>query len=87
MFSCEFCEISKNIFFTQHLWVTASVFFQNLRQSSFSHTNLSLCLDNHCMKSVQIRSYFWLVFSRIPTEYGEIPEVTPYLDTFHADNI
>ena len=20
MFSCEFCEISKNIFFTEHLW-------------------------------------------------------------------
>ena len=24
MFSCEFYEISKNIFFTEHLWVTAS---------------------------------------------------------------
>ena len=24
MFSCEFCEISKNIFFTEHLWTTAS---------------------------------------------------------------
>ena len=23
-FSCEFCEISKNTFFTEHLWVTAS---------------------------------------------------------------
>ena len=25
MFSCEFCEISKNTFFTEHLWATASV--------------------------------------------------------------
>ena len=24
------------------------------------------------MKSVQLRSYFWSVFSRIRTEYGEI---------------
>ena len=24
-FSCEFCEIFKNTFFTEHLWVTASV--------------------------------------------------------------
>ena len=24
VFSCEFCEISKNIFFTEHLWATAS---------------------------------------------------------------
>ena len=29
------------------------------------------------MKSAQIRSYFWSVFSRIRTE------LTPYLDTFH----
>ena len=44
----------------------------------------------HCVKSVQIRSYFWSVFSYIPIsvfnpntgKYG--PEITPYLDTFHA---
>ena len=24
MFSCEFYEISKNTFFTEHLWLTAS---------------------------------------------------------------
>ena len=25
VFSCEFCEISKNIFFTEYVWATASV--------------------------------------------------------------
>ena len=25
VFSCKFCEISKNNFFTEHLWATASV--------------------------------------------------------------
>ena len=25
VFSCEFCEISKNTFFTEHFWTTASV--------------------------------------------------------------
>ena len=25
VFSCEFCEISKNTYFTEHLWDTASV--------------------------------------------------------------
>ena len=25
VFSCEFCEIFKNIFFTEHLWAVASV--------------------------------------------------------------
>ena len=24
----------------------------------------------HCVKSVEIRSFFWSVFSRIQTEYG-----------------
>ena len=39
----------------------------------------------HCVKSVQIRSYFWSVFSRIWTEAGKCgPEITPYLATFHA---
>ena len=32
----------------------------------------------HCMKSVQIRSLFWSVFSRIRTEYGEILRISPY---------
>ena len=38
----------------------------------------------HCVKSVQIRSFFWSVFSRIRTEYGEILRIwtlriwTPY---------
>ena len=40
---------------------------------------------NHCVKSVQIRSYFWSLFFCIRTKYG--PEITPYLDTFHAANI
>ena len=42
----------------------------------------------HCVKSVQIRSFFWSVFSCIQTEYGDTgkygPEKTPYLDTFYA---
>ena len=25
VFSCEFCEISKNTFFIEHLWTAASV--------------------------------------------------------------
>ena len=43
------------------------------------------------VRSVQIRSNFWSVFSRIWTEYVFSPntwkygpEITPYLDTFHA---
>ena len=32
----------------------------------------------HCVKSVQIRSVFWSVFSRIWTEYGKILGISPY---------
>ena len=32
----------------------------------------------HCVKSVQIRSFFWSVFSRIRTENGEIRSISPY---------
>ena len=43
------------------------------------HTNLSNLKDSHCEKSVQIRSYFWSVFSCILTEYGEIRrDISPY---------
>ena len=44
--------------------------------------NLAIVPKKHCVKSVQIRNYFWSVFSCIRIEYG--PEITPHLDTFHA---
>ena len=41
------------------------------------------------MESVQMRSFFWSVFSRIWTKYRDLwskygPEKTPYLDTFYT---
>ena len=36
----------------------------------------------HCVKNVQIWSYFWSVFSPNTGKYR--PDITPYLDTFHA---
>ena len=41
-----------------------------------------LVMMKHCVKSVQIRSFFWSVFSRIRPEFG--PVKTTYLDTFHT---
>ena len=43
----------------------------------------------HCVKSVEIPSFFWSVFSCIQTKYGDSlgkygPEKTPHLDTFHT---
>ena len=37
-------------------------------------------------QNVQIRSFFWSAFSRVPTEYAakDGPEKSSYLDTFHV---
>ena len=35
--SCEFCEISKNTFFTEHLWATASVAVRNVDEIMSEH--------------------------------------------------
>ena len=32
LFSCEFCETSKNTFFTEHLWTTSGKIVNNLVQ-------------------------------------------------------
>ena len=49
--------------------------------SSFSYA-ISIPSSLHCVKSVQIRSYFWSVFpSSNARKYG--PEITRYLETFH----
>ena len=44
---------------------------------------LQMICNYHCVKSVQIRSFFWSVFcciqfSRIRPEYGKIRSVSPY---------
>ena len=38
----------------------------------------NICIVCHCVKSVQIRSYFWSVFSCIRTEYGDLLHKSPY---------
>ena len=60
-------------------------------QNIFNNLHVILCSWNsaiekvvftfeamHCVKSVQIRSIFWSVFSKIRTEYGEILRISPY---------
>ena len=50
-------------------------------------------LEFHCVKSIEIRSFFWSAFSR-STPYLSVfssnagkhgPDKTPYFDTFHAE--
>ena len=49
---------------------------QSKQLSKLSETSTSR-YGTHCVKSAQIRSYFWSVFSRIWTEYGEIQSISP----------
>ena len=46
------------------------------------HLSISFC---QCVESVQIRRFFWSVFFRIRTEYGEILRISVNVfKTFHA---
>ena len=57
--------------------------FKKIRIFLFTNTRQAIfCRGVHCVKSVQIRNFFWSVFSRIRTECGL--EKTPYLNTFHS---
>ena len=38
VFSCEFCKLSKNTFFVEHLWATASVFILWRPEDKFLET-------------------------------------------------
>ena len=41
-------------------------------QQPYHKKQFIMIICNHCVKSVQIWSYFWSVFPRIRTEYGRI---------------
>ena len=93
------------------LWIWQNFSWQCLNRTTLSEC---ICISNkapvgfelvhliwccvHCMKSVQIRNFFWSIFSciRIDTEIYSVnlcispntgkyePEKIPYLDTFHV---
>ena len=50
IFSCEFCEISKDIFSTEHLQTTASEFLQKYIDK------FKECQTNESTKKIQLRS-------------------------------
>ena len=74
------------------------VLFHLSKYSDKLYDNIVYKVQIHCVKCVKIQSYFRSVFSRIRNEYGDTkylsvfspnagkygPEITPYLDTFHA---
>ena len=56
-------------------------FLRSLVLSRWKLVRISLVC--HCVKSVQIRSYLWSLFSCIWTEYGDLVFVTNDQASFH----
>ena len=56
VFPCEFCEISRNIFFTEHLWTTASEAFQNKKRNE--ENELCFFLKKHI--PILLGYYWWV---------------------------
>ena len=51
---------------------------QNALIAFRNQENFSLFENKHCVKSIQIRSYFWSLFSCIQNEYGDLLRKSPY---------
>ena len=51
---------------------------QNALIAFRNQENFSLFENKHCVKSVQIRSYFWSLFSCIQNDYGHLLSKSPY---------
>ena len=60
----HYYDLIEWVFFLQDLYIQVS---------EWNNSNSA-----HCVKNVQIRSFFCSVFSRIQTEYGEIRSICPY---------
>ena len=63
MFSCEFCEISKNTFFTEHIRTIASV-YDNDYQSEVYHENMRLFITCKMLKRVAEKYRFTVLFTQ-----------------------
>ena len=59
VFSCEFCEIFKNIFLTEHLWTTTSLFSTSPKTSFLQKQVLENTINkNHTSKYSSIKSNY-----------------------------
>ena len=67
LFSMKICvDLEKHI-------ATCFIWIINLFVNRWNNHKISLiCYTTHCVKSVQIRSFFWSVFSCIRTKYGDL---------------
>ena len=69
MFSCKRCEIFKNTFFTEHLWVTASVVGIKGMFTPCQEQTLELAMFNDVVNAAENKKKgsqdsFWLGVTR-----------------------
>ena len=50
LFSCEFCKISKNTFFTERLWATASASFTPEKREKVRNISTRCAMDFESFK-------------------------------------
>ena len=68
-------------FYIDLYWINFLIYFELRNSQNFHEWIPAIFKQNtHCVKSAQIRSYFWSVFSPNTVKYG--PEITLYLDPF-----
>ena len=58
MFSCEFCQISKNTFFTEHLWATASILRETRRLNQIEISIISKLHKENDKKNKNVLTFF-----------------------------
>ena len=90
VFACEFCEISKNTFFTEHLWMSASIVLNDGIRSlvwSFQWNNVFCSLPSIFFQV----SIFFKKFSKIRMFFTslkkcryEIPVFFVVISCFHS---
>ena len=55
MFSCEFCEISKNTYFTEHLWAKKALHFSPPPLKKAIHLHKRIKMNHMLLLSVCFR--------------------------------
>ena len=58
VFSCEFCQISKNIFYTEHPWATASILREGRRLKQIEISITSKLHKENNKKKVKMFLHF-----------------------------
>ena len=69
--------LNGKLYFLRSVYSDLCYYCINSRSSSFNTWERNF-YNRHYVKSVQIRKFFWSIFSRIWTKYGEILRISPY---------